>query len=317
MTGLLPGSVELAVGGTAAATGAVYAGYAVARRRQATLLARRLAKMMSAVVAFWALFGVSVAFEVVGTGAGVPEPATLLAGAGAVAATWCGSWFMNDVYDEETDKHANAHRATAQGKLSGREIFGAATVLWVVGLAFAAAVGSYALAGAVWMILINLLYSVPPIRLKSGPVSSMVSAGLMGVAGVMIGSGTVVSVPEASSIRLAGVVFLFMTLNMSYKDLKDAEHDAKTGVENFVVKLGRERATKFLMVSLPASYVVGGLLLGVTAPVALGVFLLLGLAVSGVLYVSDTSTVRTLYKVDAVNAAYLAALMAGYAGFIG
>ena len=304
-------------GAITAVVAVAYGGYATVDGRRARLVGRRFVKMLSAVAAFWALFGVSVAFEVVGTGEPIPSVGTLAAGAAALAATWCGSWFMNDVFDKETDKHANAHRATAQGKLTDRVIFGAASVLWIAGLAYAATINLYALAGAAWMIVINLLYSVPPIRLKSGAFTSMLSAGLMGVAGVMLGSATVIAEPRASSIRLAAVVCLFMTLNMSYKDLKDAEHDAKTGVENFVVKLGRERATKFLMVSLPVSYAAGGVLLGITQPLAIGGFLALGLVASGVLYVSDTSTVTTLYKIDAVNAAYLVALMAVYGGFVG
>jgi len=200
--------------------------------------------------------------------------------------------------------------------VTDREAFVAASVLCLAGLAYGAAVNAYALAGAAWMITINLLYSVPPVRLKSGAVTSMLSAGLMGVAGVLLGSATVASAPTEVSTRLAAVVFMFMALNMSYKDLKDAEHDAKTGVENLVVKLGRERATKFLMVSLPVSYVVGGVLLGVSDPMALAAFVLLGAVAAANLHFSDTSTVSTLYRIDLVNAGYLVTLMAAYAGFV-
>lgn len=314
MSAVVPISSTVLVGAITGVLGVSYAAYAVTQPRKAKLLGRRTAKMMSAVIAFWALFAVSIVFEMVGTGNAVPSATTIVAGAGALALTWCGSWFMNDVFDRETDEHASPHRATAQGELTDREAFVAAVVLWIAGGGFAAAINLYAVAGAIWMIVINVLYSVPPIRLKGGVVTSMVSAGLMGVAGVLLGSAAVVDAPTTESTRLAAVVFLFMALNMSYKDLKDAEHDAKSGVENFVVKVGRERATKYLMVSFPVSYVAGGVLLGVADPLALAGFLVLGIVASGVLYVFDTSTVSTLYRIDIVNAVYLLALMGAYAG---
>lgn len=316
MSGLLPVSTTVGVAGVTGPLVLAYLAYAVVDARKAKLLGRRTGKMMTAVVAFWALYGVAIAFEVVGTDGTVPAAPAVVAGALALAFTWCGSWFMNDVFDKETDKHANAHRATAKGEVSDREAFVAASALCLAGLAYGAAVNRYALAGAAWMVTINLLYSVPPIRLKSGAFTSMLSAGLMGVAGVLLGSATVTSAPTEVSIRLAAVVFVFMALNMSYKDLKDAEHDAKTGVENFVVKLGRERATRFLMASFPVSYVVGGVLLGVRGPVALAAFFALGGVAAGILHFSDTSSVSTLYRIDLVNASYLVTLMAAYAGFV-
>lgn len=280
-------------------------------RQIVALLADRFAKMLPTTVAYEALFGVAAVVEIAG-GSGTATPTALFAGAAAVGLSWCGSWFMNDVFDKESDQASDEQRATADGRLTDRQTLVAAIVLWSGSLGYAALLGVVAVAAALGMIGLNLVYSVPPFRLKASGLGSMGSIGLMGATAVFLGSGTVVSSPSETVWKLAGVVTVFMMLNLSYKDLKDAEEDAETGVENFVVSFGKHRIRWFLVVSLPLSYLLGALVVGVTTLPTLAAIGVVGLGAVGLLVTHDISTATLTYRLDMVNAMYLFALAASY-----
>jgi len=286
--------------------------------RKANLFASRIEQMIPTTFAYCSLVVVGALFE----GADPPVGSTELLeataiGVAAMAVVVWGQWLINDVYDRATDEHSNPDRETTSGAITDREALVVGSLLVSLGLGLTLFRNWYAFGSLVGYVAVNTAYSVPPFRTKSGGLSSMLTLGTMGGLSVLLGATAIDPEMTRLALKLAITVVAFMTLTMSYKDLKDAEHDAKSGVENFVVKLGRERATQFLMVSFPLSYVVGGVLLGVTQPLALGVFLLLGLVAAAVLHFSDTSSVSTLYRIDLVNATYLVSLIAVYASIVG
>ncbi|EMA15978.1 bacteriochlorophyll/chlorophyll a synthase [Haloarcula amylolytica JCM 13557] len=267
--------------------------------------------MLPATLGYEALFGVAVVLEVAG-GTVKISSAALFAGSAAVCLSWSGSWFMNDLYDKESDTASDQDRATVEGQVSDRQTVFAAVILWGFSLSYAALLSFVALTAAVCMIVLNVVYSVPPLRLKASGIGSMGSIGLMGATAVMLGSGTVVSVPSGAVWRFAAIVTVFMMLNLSYKDLKDVEEDAATGVENFVVSYGTDRVRWFLVVSLPISYLLGAFVIGVTIWPVLVIIGVVSLCAAGLLVTHDISTARLTHRLDIVNAIYMTTLASTY-----
>lgn len=279
--------------------------------RAVALLLDRVSKMIPTTIAYLSLFAVAATVEIVGESVAV-RPAALFAGGSAVVLSWCGSWFMNDVYDKESDQESDEQRATADGRLTDRQTLAAALLLWAGSLAFAALLNAVAVVATAGMILLNVVYSVPPVRLKASGLGSMVSIGLMGATAVFLGSASVVADPTRTVWKLAGVVTVFMVLNLSYKDLKDADEDAKSGVENFVVSFGKRNVQLFLVVCLPLSYLIGAFAIGVTTVPTLTLVGLVGLLAVGVLLSHDISTAALAYRLDVVNSVYLFCLAGSY-----
>ena len=276
-----------------------------------SLLVGRFVAMLPTTAAYVSLYLVAVVLELATNGDSL-TPLTLAASGLALVCSWCGSWYMNDVFDTDADAGTGENRATADGRLTTGQTLLTAIIFWTASLGYAAVVNWTVVFGAAAMIGLNLLYSVPPIRLKRSGIGSMGLIGLMGATAVFHGSGAVTDTPSGIIWRFALIVTVFMTLNLSYKDLKDAEEDARTGVENFVVSFGKERVRQFLLVSLPVSYLLGAVLLGLSRPSLLAVFGTIGLGAIAILESHDISKSTLTYRLDLVNATYLVALAASY-----
>lgn len=270
----------------------------------------RIKRMLPTTFAYCALVIVGGLFEAASRPLGL-SAILGMTGIGVVAMSlvvW-GQWFINDVYDKETDKHSNPNRETTRGAISDHESLLIGSTLTVIGAAFTLVLGLYAFTSLAGYIVVNTAYSVPPFRLKSGGVSSMFALGTMGGFSTLLGSAAIVSEPTQVSLLLAVTVLGFMALSMSYKDLKDADHDEKSGVENITVKYGPERVRKGLMVILPASYLIEALLFELYVPLPL--FLLMGAYVVYLLH-SWGGENDIVYKLDAVNGMYLLSLGVAY-----
>lgn len=286
------------------------AGYGVASTETGAFVVRRIERMIPTTFAYCALVVVGALFEAAGRGVTPWDfGVSTTIGVVAMALVVWGQWFINDVYDKETDRHSNPDRETTSGAITDREAIVVGTALVVAGIVCAAFLGTFALASLLGYILVNTAYSVPPLRTKSGGLSSMLTLGIMGGLSVLLGSGGITDSPSTVSIRLAVTVVLFMTLTMSYKDLKDAEHDRKSGVENFAVRYGADRVRRALVVLLPGAYLAEAVYFDLLVPIPL--FAAMGLYVAYLLH-TWTGENDIVYKLDAVNGAYLLALGLSY-----
>ncbi|MFC7079335.1 UbiA family prenyltransferase [Halorussus caseinilyticus] len=275
-------------------------------------LLKRISKMVPCTFAYWAMIAFGMLFELK-DGTFSTELLPLL-GAAAVAvsfANW-GQWLINDLYDKDTDKHSNQDRATTQNEISDRVTFYTGTSLSVFGCLFALVINVYALLSVLGFIVVFGAYSIRPIRLKSNAYTAMLSIGLLGGFCFLLGSATVVNQPSAFTLFIFALITLVMTINVSYKDIKDAEHDEKSDSENFVVKFGRDRVRRLLIVGLPISYFMFGLVFELYS--WLPVFAVLALVVVYLLYDRDGKYHRLVYELDALNGVYLLMLGLGYYG---
>ncbi len=213
-------------------------------------------------------------------------------------------WFLNDLYDRETDRLTNAERPTTSGavpleRLPGLFIgFTLAAGLPLVFVNIGSLLAFAAVAG------INVAYSAPPLRLRARPLPSVLC-----LSAYTVGNGVVDFLAQggrpntlffiAVAAALAGGA-----LTVSYKDLKDALSDPASGVRNFVTRWGVDRMKRFLALSHAACYVGVPLLFGV-AFILPAVLVLGALAVFMLLTYSVEKGGAVVYRLDLLNAVFV------------
>jgi chlorophyll synthase len=153
------------------------------------------------------------------------------------------SQVVNDYFDRDVDRINEPNRPTAANMLSTRTIVVVAAVLGALALAIAFAlgrtVGELALAGMV----LALLYSTPPFRLKARNGWLANAACALSYEGFAWLGGTAAFGP----ITLGGVVLaLVFSLGahglMTLNDFKSVEGDRQLGLRSIPVMLGEKRA---------------------------------------------------------------------------
>lgn len=274
-----------------------------------TLYIRRIRQMIPTTFAYCALVIVGTLFQADGAAFSLTELAHSAVAVSAMALTVWGQWFINDIYDKETDKHSNPNRETTQGDISDREALFIGGLMVTIALCATVLINWYAVASLGGYVVLNTAYSIPPLRTKAGGLSSMLTLGGMGACGILLGTAVFSATPTRIAVECATVALLFMAINLSYKDLKDAEHDAKSGVKNFAVRFGPERIRRLLMVILPTSYLAVAVYFGLYE--ALPLFALLAIYVVYLFYTWQ-GTNDVVYQLDAVNGCFLLALGGGY-----
>lgn len=285
-------------------------GLAAYSRRLLGVFARRVRKTTSTVFAYWMIVVFGVLFESSGASLGRHLVEPLLTTFGVVVLTLWGVWFLNDIFDKETDKIANPDRALAREDVSESTMALASLVTLVLALALATTVNAYTLAVIGFVVAVNVAYSVPPLRLKRMALPSMVCNGVLVPSGFLLGSSVVVSRPSEFTLLVAGLGTVAMVVNISYWDFKDAEDDQKTDAETFVTKYGREPVRRTLVVAMPVTYLAFVFLLDLSQ--WLPVFLIFP-AVSAYLFFTRTERYHRLaYEIDVLNGIYFLLLGALY-----
>ncbi len=167
----------------------------------------------------------------------------------------CGSYVvatcLNDVFDLEIDRinHPNASdRPLVSGEATPRQLVAIAAVSAGISLFAGAAVGPMGVALVALSLLLNLAYSVPPLRLCARALAAPVVVGL---AYVVLPYGIGLAAAGVSvgwfDLRVAACFVVLFTGRMLLKDFRDRRGDAAFGKRTFLLTYGK-RAT--LMVTL-------------------------------------------------------------------
>lgn len=259
----------------------------------------RISTMLPSTVSHWALSGLGFVAAIKGRPLTQETAFSFGSVLLAILFVLAGTWLINDIFDKETDRHANASRASAQGTVSDAVLWTTGVALLVLAAAFTATVGRYAVVMLAVIVLINVVYSVPPFRLKSHAVTNALCNGSLGACGFLLGTSAVLAWPTQFVLVLGAATVVAVTANISYWDLKDAEHDAKSGSDTVVVRFGAERVRKGLMAVLPATYLVYASLFGVIE--WLPAFVVIAAVAVCVLHVRREDYHRLAYELDIVN----------------
>lgn len=163
---------------------------------------------------------------------------------------------INDIFDVVCDRRTNKDRPLVTGTIEKNEYLTVGSVYLVFALLFAFFVGDYCFAITLLFVVISVLYSAPPLRLKRlFPFSSIV-IGLESLIAFLLGQ---FSLDERGILLFRNMplwilVFLAFSLGSNVKDLKDIEGDRESGVSTLPVFFGEVLGRKIIAVFLFLSY---------------------------------------------------------------
>lgn len=181
----------------------------------------------------------------------------------------CFAFMINDVVDAPDDAlnpKKKARNPISSGILTYRE------GVWLSGLTFAAALMLYAVGGGwafsigILTLVLCLLYSMPPFRLKAHAITDVTSHALM-LSGLLVMAGyfTYHNAPGAAWLVIFSAI-CFSAGGQFYNQIDDYEVDKAAGLKNTVVLLGKA-PTQFLMY-----FCMGGAVVFMVAAILAGAF---------------------------------------------
>jgi len=161
----------------------------------------------------------------------------------AIFFVWQFSIVINDIYDYKIDKISNRNRPLIKNLISVDDYGFVALVFAFFALSFSAIVNIYVFLLIILGILLAIIYSTPPIRLRKNYLgnlligSSLVISFMVGV----LAFGNFELLFEENIVRYIFLIFLLSTVVTFTKDLKDIKADSKYGIKNFYTVFGKEK----------------------------------------------------------------------------
>lgn len=152
--------------------------------------------------------------------------------------------WLNDLYDEESDRLAGAgQRPLVRGALTRADAAVLAGVLAAAALLFALNVKYSTFLFVLLALALSMAYSAPPLRLKRIPLISNLSLGVITLLACLAGFSAYAEERTLALFppQVGWVLLLAFGLGFAAKDMKDRLGDGATGVVTLPVLLG-ERA---------------------------------------------------------------------------
>lgn len=278
--------------------------------RKLRLIAKRIIPMFPANFAYWSMVTFGMAYALDGQAFTADIASTFVIAIVAHSLVVWGSWFWNDIFDEETDKHSNATRTTASGDITNQESVVLTVVFYGGGLLVSLLLGWYGIVSLFGVVLVSALYSPPPIRLKSNAFTCMLDIGLLSGTSFLFGTAIVMDSPTISTLGLAAAIVLIMMVIVSYKDLKDAEHDEKSDAENFVLRYGQDTMRRVVMITTPTVYFAGALYFKIFELIPVSIAM--SIIYIYIIYNRTDKYRRLVFELDILNGIYILALSIVY-----
>jgi len=168
---------------------------------------------------------------------------TYAAGALALLACYVVATCVNDVFDVEVDRvnhPAAKDRPLVTGAATRSQLVMVAACAAVAALALGVAIGPLGVGVVAVSLLVNVVYSVPPLRLCARPV---VAAPVLAFAYVALPYGLGLAAaglgPGLLDIRVVATLMLLFTGRMLLKDFRDRRGDAAFGKRTFLLTYGK------------------------------------------------------------------------------
>ena len=154
---------------------------------------------------------------------------------------WLFAVFLNDVFDQESDKISNASRPLISGSLSLNSYKKLIFSFFVLAMVSGGLSGYNQLTFVfLFMLVYGFLYSAPPFRIKKLFLLPNILIAFASVAAVMGGASIIFR--EATSYffprNILALIFSFYVLASMIKDLKDYEGDKATSTKTLFTLLG-------------------------------------------------------------------------------
>ena len=202
---------------------------------------------------------------------GFPPPILLLKVFFAMTGTALGAYFYNDLCDLEDDilgrelgASAPSDRPLGRGLISKRRMGAFAVTMAATGLIMGALVNTRVFLLQVMSLILNVLYSTEPIRLKKRFLFKQLTIALGGVIACLTAGMAVGIITGHLSYLMALYVAVVFGVN-PLMDLRDMRGDSKTGVRTIPIVWGPEFTIKLalaMFVAISISSFVGFYRLG-------------------------------------------------------
>jgi 4-hydroxybenzoate polyprenyltransferase len=187
----------------------------------------------------------------------------------ALFASFVVATCLNDIFDVDIDRINHVHareRPLVTGDATPRELLILAAALALVALAAAAASGPQGIALIVLSLVVNVAYSVPPVRLCTRALAAPLVLAFAYVAlpyGIGLASAGIA--PGWFDLKVAASFYALFAGRMLLKDFRDRRGDAAFDKRTFLLTYGK-RAT---LVATLVCIVVGDALLLTVLPTSL------------------------------------------------
>jgi 4-hydroxybenzoate polyprenyltransferase len=170
------------------------------------------------------------------------NPWVLLTASLVICLAWGSAVASNDVVDREIDCISNPDRPLVKGIWSPRAFGWLALVQGMLAITGGFCINLHFVAAIAIYLLIAVVYSIPPLRLKRylGLSTGLIACAslVMVVAGfVCTGERTWAQFPKP----VAAFFLLTLTCGVNFKDIKDFEGDRRDGIWTLVTWLGLRR----------------------------------------------------------------------------
>lgn len=187
----------------------------------------------------------------------------LLAGF-SIGLAWQFAVVVNDIYDALPDKINRLNRPYSKNVLKIGDMWVVAILIAMFSLVSGLIVSekNFAFLAILLYLLLGILYSAPPIRLKRYPIIATSVIGLASALSLFTGYVTqTTSINPSASIFLI-VVFVSISLATTVKDVKDTEGDRAVGDYTLPVLLGQKQGANVAKTLLIIAYLFSAILTG-------------------------------------------------------
>lgn len=151
-----------------------------------------------------------------------------------------GIYILNDWTDIESDKISEPERPLITGKVSPREAITSSIVFTILGTLLSLSIKPKTCLVFLVYIALGVIYSVPPIRIKSRPFGKQICISGGFFLSILAGGATMNSYPPVLLFTGFAISF-FALIGSTTADLKDMEADKRTGCKSMALLLGPEK----------------------------------------------------------------------------
>lgn len=170
----------------------------------------------------------------------------------ALLFVWQFSIVINDIYDYGIDNITNKNRPLVRKILTKEEYKFVAFIFAFFALSFSAILNLQIFLLTILGLVLGIIYSIPPIRLRNYILGNSVIGGSL-VISFMIGwlvTDNYQLLFYDKNLIFFFLLFIFGTIITFTKDLKDIQSDSKFGVRNIFTILGKNRGKKAVIILL-------------------------------------------------------------------
>lgn len=174
----------------------------------------------------------------------------------ALFASYVVATSLNDIFDLEIDRinHSQARdRPLVNGSGTPGQLLAVAAVLAGVALVAAATVGPMAILLIAASLLLNVAYSVPPVRLCARAVAAPAALGIAYVGlPYLLGLAAAGVAPDGFDSRVIACFLVLFVGRMLLKDFRDRRGDAAFGKRTFLLSYGKDATLIAVLVCVVA-----------------------------------------------------------------